>query len=102
MYIFWNLGTLIGALAGSAIDPKTFGFDAAIPSAFVAMLWPQLKSIRGRIAALIGAGACLVTIPLLPIGLPVLAASSAILIGLPKSDVDSTIANELAAETGPL
>lgn len=86
VYVFWNLGTLIGALAGSAINPKTFGLDAAIPSAFVAMLWPQLRTIRGRIAALLGAGICLATIPLLPIGLPILAASLAILVGVPTSD----------------
>ena len=31
VYVFWNLGTLAGALAGTAIDPKTFGLDAAFP-----------------------------------------------------------------------
>jgi 4-azaleucine resistance transporter AzlC len=88
VYVFWNLGTLIGALAGTAINPKTFGLDAAIPSAFVAMLWPQLRTTRGRIAAALGAGICLVTIPLLPIGLPILAASLGILVGVPRSDLD--------------
>ncbi|CAB4884248.1 unannotated protein [freshwater metagenome] len=86
LYVFWNLGTLIGALAGSAIDPKTFGLDAAVPAAFVAMLWPQLRTLRGRLAALLGAGICLVTIPFVPIGLPVLAAALAILVGVPMGD----------------
>lgn len=100
VYIFWNLGTLMGALAGSAINPKTFGLDAAIPSAFVAMLWPQLQTVRGRIAALLGAGICLVTLAILPIGLPVLAASLAILIGVPKSDIDQTETVATVADSG--
>ena len=85
VYVFWNLGTLVGALAGSAIDPKTYGLDAAIPAAFVAMLWPQLRTRRGRIAVALGALICLATIPVLPVGLPILAASLAILIGIPVS-----------------
>ena len=83
VYVFWNLGTLVGALAGSAIDPKTYGLDAAIPAAFVAMLWPQLRTRRGRIAVALGAAICLASIPVLPIGLPILAASLAIMIGIP-------------------
>jgi 4-azaleucine resistance transporter AzlC len=86
VYLFWNLGTLIGALAGNAINPKTYGLDAAIPAAFVAMLWPQLRTARGRIAVLLGAAICLVTIPLLAVGLPILASSLAIVVGLPGAD----------------
>ena len=48
IYIFWNLGTLLGALAGTAIDPTKFGLDAAFPAAFVAMVWPLLRDRRGR------------------------------------------------------
>jgi 4-azaleucine resistance transporter AzlC len=83
IYLFWNLGTLIGALAGSAIDPAKYGLDAAIPSAFVAMLWPHLRTTNGRRAAALGAILCLATTPLLPIGLPILVAATAIFIGLP-------------------
>lgn len=98
VYVFWNLGTLIGALAGTAINPKTFGLDAAIPSAFVAMVWPQLRTARGRMAAILGAGICLATIPLLPIGLPILAASLGILVGVPRNDVDA-VASETPTHT---
>ena len=83
LYIFWNLGTLAGALAGNAIDPKRFGLDAAIPSAFVALLWPHLRTRNGRRAASPGAVLCLATIPFMPVGVPVLVASLAILIALP-------------------
>ena len=43
-FVFWNLGTLVGALAGSAIDPQTFGLDAAFPAGFVAMVAPHLRT----------------------------------------------------------
>src|SRR5215217_8321865 len=37
VFVFWNLGTLIGALAGSVLsDPRALGLDAAAPAAFLA------------------------------------------------------------------
>ncbi|MEQ1703047.1 MAG: AzlC family ABC transporter permease [Ilumatobacteraceae bacterium] len=83
IYLFWNLGTLLGALLGSAIDPKTFGLDAAFPAGFVAMLWPLLRERRSAMAALIGAALCLVLIPFTPVGVPILAAALGILVGVP-------------------
>src|SRR3546814_9247977 len=58
LWSFWNVGTLVGALAGGAIDPETFGLDVAFPAAFVAMVWPQLRTRRGALAAGIGAAIC--------------------------------------------
>ena len=84
LYVFWNFGTLLGALAGSAIDPKTFGLDAAFPAAYVAMLFPLLRDGRARLAALLGAAICLVLIPFMPVGIPVLCASLAVLVGVPE------------------
>lgn len=84
LYTFWNIGTLIGALAGQAIDPQTFGLDAAFPAAFVAMLWPLLSVRRARLAAIGGAVICLVLIPFVPVGIPILCASLAILVGVPE------------------
>lgn len=88
VYVFWNLGTLVGALAGNAIDPKRFGLDAAIPSAFVAVLWPHLSTRRGRQAMAVGAALCVVSIPFVPIGVPVLLSSLAILVALPAPRAD--------------
>lgn len=82
LYLFWNLGTLLGALAGSAIDPETFGLDAAFPAAYVAMLWPLLRCHPGRLAAALGAVICLATIPLVPVGVPILCAAVAVLVGV--------------------
>lgn len=84
VYVCWNLGTLLGALAGRAIDPLTFGLDAAFPAAFVAMVWPLLQTSRGLIAAALGALICLVLIPVTPIGVPILCASLAVLVGIPS------------------
>jgi 4-azaleucine resistance transporter AzlC len=83
VYVFWNTGTLLGALLGTAVNPLTFGLDAAIPAGFVAMLWPLLGHRRGRLAAALGAAICLVLIPLVPIGVPILCASVGILVGVP-------------------
>jgi 4-azaleucine resistance transporter AzlC len=88
VYVFWNLGTLVGALLGTAIDPLTYGLDAAFPAAFVFMLWPMLRTRRGRIAAALGAAICLALIPVLPIGVPLLCASAAALIGIPADAAD--------------
>lgn len=82
LYLFWNLGTLVGALAGGAIDPRTYGLDAAFPAAYVAMLWPHLRTPLGRVVAALGALVCLVLTPITPVGVPILAASAAILLGL--------------------
>ena len=83
VYACWNLATLVGALVGSAIDPKTFGLDVAFPAGYVAMVAPHLRHRRGLIAAVLGAAICLVLTPFTPIGVPVLCAATAVLVGLP-------------------
>ena len=51
----WNLGTLVGALAGGAIgDPATLGLDAAFPASMLALLAPLLRRRDVRAAALAG------------------------------------------------
>ncbi len=84
IYVFWNLGTLLGALAGTAIDPTTFGLDAAFPAGFIAMLWPLLRDTRARVAAACGAVICLCLIPFVPVGVPILCAALAVLVGVPR------------------
>lgn len=90
VYLFWNLATLVGALIGSAVDPVTFGLDAAFPAAYVAMVWPQLRTRRGRQAAVLGGVACLALVPLLPVGVPILCAALAVLVGVP-ADPDARV-----------
>ena len=87
LFACWNLGTLVGALAGSSIDPETFGLDAAFPVVFVAMVAPHLATRSGRRAARIGAAVTIVLTPFLPIGLPILLSSVGVFVGLlPRDD----------------
>jgi 4-azaleucine resistance transporter AzlC len=83
LFVCWNIGTLVGALAGQAVDPRTFGLDAALPAAFVGMLWPLLRTRRARMAAGLGALICLALIPVAPVGVPILCAVAAIALGIP-------------------
>ena len=44
VFVFWNLGTLAGALVGGGLgDPQALGLDAMFPAAFLALLAPQLR-----------------------------------------------------------
>jgi branched chain amino acid efflux pump len=86
IFITWNIATLIGALGASAIgDPATFGLDAAVPAALLALVWPQLRS-RNLVGVAVGAAAiALALTPFLPAGLPVLlAATVAIVVAWPE------------------
>jgi predicted branched-subunit amino acid permease len=84
LIIMWNLGTLAGALGGSALgDPATLGLDAVVPAAFLALLWPRLDDRTSRLVAIGGALVATALVPLLPAGIPVLAAAPvAIIAGL--------------------
>lgn len=84
IYLLWNLSTLAGALAGTAIgDPRTYGLDAAVGAAFLALLWPRLSGALPRIVALVGAGAALGLVPLSPAGVPIIAGGAvAVVAGL--------------------
>jgi predicted branched-subunit amino acid permease len=82
LFTLWNLGTLIGAVLGSEIDPHTYGLDVGFSAAYVAMLFPHLQTTNGRIAAAIGAALSVALAPFVPIGLPILASGLAIFIGL--------------------
>lgn len=84
LFVCWNVGTLIGALAGQVIDTQKFGLDAAFPAAYVAMIFPLLRSShRARVAAALGVVICLVLIPFTPIGVPILCSALAVLVGIP-------------------
>jgi 4-azaleucine resistance transporter AzlC len=79
VFVCWNLGTLVGAVAGDAIgDPRAFGLDAAFPAGFVALVAPHLRTVRGRAAAAGGAAIALVLVPLVPAGVPIIAAAAAV------------------------
>lgn len=92
LYACWNLGTLIGALAGSAIDPETFGLDVAFPAGFIAMIWPLLSGVEARLAAIVGAIVCLVAVPFTPVGVPILLSVIGVLVGMRSPQTGSELA----------
>ena len=79
--MLWNLATLAGAVAGNAIgDPRTYGLDAAVGAAFLALLWPRLGSRRNQLVAVAAAAVALGDVPIVPAGVPVLAAAAVALL----------------------
>lgn len=74
VFTFWNLFTLVGALGAQAMgDPAAWGLDAAVPAAFLGLVWPRLKSTSERALAASAIFLALVLTPLVPAGLPIIA-----------------------------
>ena len=84
VFVFWNLATFGGAVAGEALgDPRTYGLDAAVGGAFLALLWPRLNSPLNRVVGLLAIALALGLVPVTTAGVPVLAAAAvAIVAGL--------------------
>lgn len=84
VFVLWNLATLGGALAGTALgDPRTYGLDAAVGGAFLALLWPRLGTTLNRVVAVLAAALALGLVPVTTAGVPVLAAAGvAVLAGV--------------------
>jgi predicted branched-subunit amino acid permease len=75
VFIIWNAFTLLGAVLGQRVsDPAVWGLDAAVPAAFLALLWPRLQDRRTAQVALGAAIVALVAVPFVPAGAPVLLA----------------------------
>jgi len=81
-YVGWLVGTILGVVAGSRIgDPKALGLDAMFPAFFLVLLVGEIRSRRALAVALGGAGLALLLVPVVPPGLPILAASVAAVVG---------------------
>ena len=92
VFVLWNLATAVGAIAGEAVgDPRTFGLDAAVGAAFLALLWPRLKDRRNVLVGVLAALVALSMVPLTAPGVPVLAAGGvALLVGVLARGDDPT------------
>jgi len=74
VYIFWNLFTFAGAFGAQAIgDPAAWGLDAAVPAAFLGLLWPRLESKTDRIVAVSAIALSLALSPFVAAGIPIIA-----------------------------
>jgi predicted branched-subunit amino acid permease len=75
LFAVWNVAVLLGVLAGSMIkDTNAFGLDATFPAVLLALALPALNSRSIRVAAGTGAVLAVALTPVLPAGLPLLAA----------------------------
>lgn len=83
VWVFWNAGTLAGALLGGGIgDPQTLGLDAMFPAAFLALIAPQLRRPGAPVAAVTGVAIALVLVPFAPAGVPIIAALAGVVPGV--------------------
>lgn len=83
LFAFWNVGTVVGVLAGGLLeDPGAWGLDAAFPAAFVALIVPHVRTRPGQVSAVLGAAIAVVAVPFTPAGAPMLIAALAVGPGL--------------------
>jgi len=82
--VAWIGGTVIGVFASGVVgDVERLGLDVIFPAFFMALLMEELRGGKVTLAAaLIAAALSLVLVPLLPPGVPVIAACAAALLGL--------------------
>jgi predicted branched-subunit amino acid permease len=92
VFALWNLATVVGAIAGTALgDPEDLGLDAAVGAAFLALLWPRLRTRTNQVVAVLAVAVALGLVPAAPAGVPVLAAAVvAVLVGAVSRADDPT------------
>jgi len=75
LFVVWNLSVLLGIGLGSVLrDTNAFGLDATFPAVMLALALPTLATRRTKLAAGTGAVIAVALTPVLPAGLPLLAA----------------------------
>lgn len=91
IFTVWNLTTVAGALGAGALGgPALAALDAVVPAAFLALLWPRLRTsfpaaAAQRKVAVGGAIIALALTPFVPAGVQVIAAVVAVtLAGRPR------------------
>jgi predicted branched-subunit amino acid permease len=86
LFLVWNLGVLVGVLAGRLIgDPAALGLDAASPVVLLALVLPSLRDAGTRRAALLGGAIALAgQLYGLPAGVPVALALLGLLVVVRK------------------
>ena len=74
VYVFWNLFTFLGALGAQALgNPSAWGLDAAVPAAFLGLVWPRLVDKKTKLVAFSAIALALLLIPVAPAGVPIIA-----------------------------
>jgi 4-azaleucine resistance transporter AzlC len=76
LFSAWNVGTLIGAVAGHGLgNPRDYGLDAMFPAVFLALLAPQLRGPDGVRPAVAGGLIALALVTVTPAGVPIIASA---------------------------
>jgi 4-azaleucine resistance transporter AzlC len=79
----WILGTIVGVLAGPVVgDPQTLGLDAIFVAFYLALLWEEAARRDRLLAGAVGGAIAFALLPFAPVGVPIIAASGAALLGL--------------------
>ena len=74
VYFFWNLFTVVGAVSAQAMgNPSAFGLDAAVPAAFLGLVWPRLHGSFERGLAIGAVLLALLLTPFVAAGIPIIA-----------------------------
>ena len=75
LFVIWNVSVLLGVGLGSALhDTNALGLDSTFPAVMLALALPTLTSRSIKVAAGAGAVIAVALTPVLPAGLPLLAA----------------------------
>ena len=81
--VAWISGTIIGVVAGPVLgDPQSLGLDAIFVAFYLALLFEEARGRRPLVAGLAGAAIAFALMPFTPPGVPIIAASTAALVGL--------------------
>lgn len=73
VFVFWNLFTLLGAFGAQALgNPSAWGLDAAVPAAFLGLVWPRLIDKQSKLIAISAVCVALLLTPIAPAGIPII------------------------------
>lgn len=73
MMVGWFSGIAVGTLLGNVLgDTQQFGLDALFPAALLAIIGNLLRQTEGLLAGAAGALICLLLLPIVPAGLPII------------------------------
>jgi 4-azaleucine resistance transporter AzlC len=82
----WIAGTVVGVVAGDVLgDQAVLGLDAVFPAFYLTLLVEEARGRRAVSAAIAGAVITIALMPVAPVGVPVLVASLAALMGLRRA-----------------
>jgi 4-azaleucine resistance transporter AzlC len=82
-YVAWVGGTGVGVLLGHLVgNTAALGLDVIFPAFFLGLLASEMGRPHARMAAALGATIAIVLTPFVPAGIPIVAASAAMIVGL--------------------